>query len=56
MIGSEEDPKDRQSGFDAGRAGKPFVYPPDVKDLFGWTSGYIEEKHVRSDRGGQKLG
>jgi hypothetical protein len=21
---------------------KPFIYPPDVKDLFAWTSGYIE--------------
>ena len=40
--GSDEDRKDWQSGFDAGRAGKPFVYPADVKDLFAWTSGYIE--------------
>jgi hypothetical protein len=42
MIGIEEDPKDWQRGFDAGREDKPFVYPSDVEDLFAWTSGYIE--------------
>jgi len=58
MIGSEEDPKDWQSGFDAGRAGKPFVYPPDVKDLFAWTSGYIEGRRSSLDQAAEdrKLG
>jgi hypothetical protein len=50
MIGSEEDPKDWQSGFDAGRQGKPFIYPPDVKDLFAWTSGYIEGRRSTLDQ------
>ena len=50
MIGSEKDSKDWQSGFEAGQAGKPFVYPPDVKDLFAWTSGYIEGRRSSLDQ------
>jgi hypothetical protein len=34
---ARKDAKDWQSGFDAGRQGKPFIYPPDVKDLFAST-------------------
>jgi hypothetical protein len=58
MIGSEGDAKDWQSGFDAGRAGKPFVYPLDVKDLFAWTSGYIEGRRSSLDQAAEdrKLG
>jgi hypothetical protein len=45
-----EDPKDWQRGFDAGREDKPFIYPSDVKDLFAWTSGYIEGKRSALDQ------
>jgi hypothetical protein len=48
--GRMEDPKDWQRGFDAGREGKPFIYPSDVKELFAWTSGYIEGKRSTLDQ------
>ena len=51
---NEEDPKDWQSGFDAGRGGKPFIYPPGVKDLLAWTSGYIEGRRSTLDQTAEK--
>jgi hypothetical protein len=45
-----KDSKDWQSGFDAGREDKPFIYPSDVKDLFAWTSGYIEGRRSALDQ------